>query len=72
MDIPKIIKSQSERAEIERLFWNNLDELAEKDDVVGFYTLYAQYLEWNNIISRGRRSIYKMAIRASQLLSEKQ
>jgi hypothetical protein len=45
----------------ERQWWTELRELADKKDIQGFYSKYAQYLEWNNVISPQRELLYKMA-----------
>lgn len=54
----------NEKIMFEREIWGRLKELAEKDDVIGFYKLYIEYLEKTPIISDRRKAIYKMAKRA--------
>jgi len=48
-------------AKQERRWWAELDELASAKDIAGFWQRYAEYLEWNNVISSNRRIIHKMA-----------
>ena len=62
--------AQSHRVKKEREYWTKLRELANNDKVREFYILYAEYLEWNNILSNDRKAIYKMAKRVVELLEK--
>lgn len=39
--------------------------------MLAFYKLYAEYLEWNNIISPSRKAIYRMAKVIVELMENK-
>lgn len=47
--------------------WSELKELADNEDLIGFYRKYAEYLEWNGIHSGRRQILYNMAIAAAEL-----
>lgn len=59
---------QSHRIQQEKSYWTKLRQLASEDKVVEFYSLYCEYLEWNNIISSDRKAIYKMAKKVIELM----
>lgn len=61
------IESNTDRAEAEKQYWLLLDHLANENTTNAFYAVYARYLEWNKIYSRGRRTLHKMAVIASKL-----
>ena len=61
MSIKQVIQNQKERAEIARRWWRELEALADAGDIAGFYSHYRGYLEWANIVSKYRTTIYKMA-----------
>lgn len=63
--------AQSSRVKQEKEYWTQLKKLASDDDVIGFYKLYAKYLDWNNVISPDRRAIYKMANKVVELIENK-
>lgn len=63
--------AQSSRRNQEKEYWTKLKQLANEDNIVEFYKLYAKYLEWNNVLSPDRKAIYKMANRVVQLLENK-
>lgn len=67
--VESVVLTQSEREAMERKWWSELIAMSENDDVAGFYRHYAKYLEWNNVISTGRKAIHRMAVRAAELLS---
>lgn len=52
---------QKERVKQDREWWIKLKCLAGEEDVGGFYEVYADYLEWANIISSHRVLLHKMA-----------
>ncbi len=64
------VNVQRERAAKEREWWKELKQLANADNVAGFYRRYADYLEWNNVISPSRQAIHKMAKRAAEMLEK--
>jgi hypothetical protein len=63
--------NQADNIKKEREYWTKLKKLANEDNVVEFYKLYSQYLEYSNILSNDRKAIYIMAKRAVELLSNK-
>lgn len=63
--------ARSSRREQEREYWTKLKQLANEDNVLEFYRLYAQYLEWNNVLSPDRKAIYKMAKKVVELMENK-
>lgn len=65
-------QTQKRRAE-ESVWWNKLKKLSKEDKVLEFYQEYAKYLEWNarQYMSEGTQAIYKMAIRAAEIIKEK-
>lgn len=63
--------AQSSRRSQEKEYWTQLKKLADTDDIIGFYKLYAKYLDWNNVISPDRRAIYKMANKVVELIENK-
>ena len=42
-------------------WWHELAKLANANDLAGFYTCYAAYLEGNNVISERRELLVRMA-----------
>lgn len=62
--------AQSSKVKQEREYWAKLRQLATEDNVVEFYKLYAQYLEWNNVLSPDRKAIHKMAKKVVELLDK--
>lgn len=57
------------RAEIARQdfeWWERLQKLADAGDLAGFWSTYAEYLEWSNIASRRRALVHKMAKRTAE------
>lgn len=62
--------AQSSRVKQEREYWTKLKQYAQEDNVVEFYKLYTQYLEWNNIYSPDRKAIYQMGKRVVELLDK--
>ena len=61
-------QSLQARAAKEKQYWDELKRLADTDQVAAFYRLYAEYLEWADIVSNSRKAIHKMAISACKLL----
>lgn len=55
------IDGQKKRAEFERKIWKQLIEMAEAEDIHGFYLLYSEYLENSGVVSSSRKAILKMA-----------
>lgn len=60
--------AQANRVKTEREYWTKLRKFSQEDNVVEFYKLYAQYLEWNNVLSPDRKAIHQMAKRVVELL----
>lgn len=56
----------------EHEYWTKLKQLANEDNVIEFYKLYTQYLEWSNMLSPSRKAIYKMAKRVVELMETNQ
>lgn len=52
---------QQQRILDERSRWDELKQLASEDNVSQFWTRYADYLEWNNVVSPRRQALYHMA-----------
>jgi len=69
--IQTLIYNQAANIKKEREYWTKLKKLANEDNVVEFYKLYSQYLEYSNILSNDRKAIYIMAKRTVELLSNK-
>lgn len=63
--------ARSDRATKEKEYWTKLKQLADENNVLAFYKLYAEYLEWNNIISPSRKAIYRMAKVIVELMENK-
>jgi hypothetical protein len=69
-EIYRTLEQTQKRRQEESDWWKKLRDLANKELVAEFYEEYAKYLEWNNIISEDRKVIYKMAIKAAELLKQ--
>lgn len=52
----------------ENEYWTKLKQLASEDNIIEFYKLYSQYLEWSKVLSPSRKAIYKMAKRVVELI----
>lgn len=61
---------QRSRRQKEKEYWTKIKQFALEDKVSDFYRLYAEYLEWNNVISPDRKAIHKMATRVVEILSQ--
>lgn len=63
--------AQSSRISKEKEYWTKLKQLANENNILEFYRLYSEYLEWNNILSKNRTIIHKMAKGIVKLIEEK-
>lgn len=64
------MSARPERESEERSRWDELKALAAKDDAAGFWRRYADYLEWNNVVSESRQVIHRMARLTAELLND--
>ena len=64
--------AQSDRAAKEKEYWTKLKQFANEDNVIEFYKLYTEYLEWSKVLSSSRKAIYKMAKRVIELMETNQ
>jgi hypothetical protein len=62
---------EADRIAAERQAWLEMRDLANADDVAGFFEKYSQYLERNGVISGPRQLIHKMAKQAAEELKVK-
>ena len=62
--------ARSDRVAKEKEYWTKLKQLADENNVLGFYKLYSEYLEWNSIISPSRKAIYRMAKAIVELIEK--
>lgn len=51
--------------------WAELNRLASAGEVLEYYRHYADYLEWDGIISDSRRSMHRMALEVVRILEMK-
>ena len=62
------IRNRNERANIRYQCWKDLESLAANGKAKEFFELYAGYLEFDGLISRGRIALHKMAKIAAEKL----
>ena len=62
--------ARDDRKKQEIEYWIKLKNLAKENNVVEFYKLYSEYLEWNNILSPDRQAIYQMAKKVVELMEK--
>lgn len=55
------IKRQEALQRSEHQWWTRLKQLADANDIKGFYACYAVYLESQEIVSGHRKVLHKMA-----------
>ena len=58
----------SKRAAIEREYWTRLKVFAASGEVIAFYRLYVDYLDWAGVTSSSRQAIRIMAVETIRLL----
>lgn len=65
----KAMQDVKARTEERKRRWSELEDLARHNQPGEFFRKYAEYLEWDNIISPSRTALHKMAVEASRRLT---
>lgn len=63
--------TQKKQIQMEKRYWEELKLLYNKNDIIGFWEKYCEYLEEVNLISPGRKLIYSMVKKTIWELKQK-